>query len=415
MKIIKVMCLMLALVCFDAFAAIAPSEIAHMMDTGNLVGAEAALKDVLKEKDVAKVHYMLAQTYQKMDRPAAAKAELARADSMDPGHSYTDNGHYATIATQIKGAPVTVTVASAPQAAAPAANNSGLGVVWLLFGFLLIGGTIFGLYHLLAARREKAEKQADFETALSDLRNKVASLVENINKALLEEKTSTAPSAKKIDAINSVNRSALALYEEVKGQEPENQIVVGQLLRKWINISSTLDSVLNANYDAVPENSAPSKHKTQQRQGREPSDNGFAPGPFRTAPVAAPTPSPTVVEHTRETVVVNNTSSSSGLMDAVIINSVLNSDDSRARRDREERQDRQDRIDRQDREERAARREREDREEADRGRSNSWDSSSSSSSSDSGSSDSWSSSSSSSDSGSSDSYSSSDSGSSDSF
>ena len=411
MKLAKTLMLTLALISASAFALTSPSQIATMMDNGNLTGAEAAIKEVLTVKDTAKVHYMLAQVYLKEGKRPDAQAELDRANMMDPEHSYTDNQHYRPVADAIAGRVVPAVTAApvivphnAPLPMTPASppDYTLLWIFLILFG---IAGAGWVGYLAYSNVREKRRKLLEVDQALATLRTKSATLVSAVEKALLNEKTAESPSVAKLGAIQAVQVKALNLYERAKNLITDDFAEVNNMISECGNIRSSLSSVVNRNYETP----------TPKAKVIDPGLHYEAPVPKTRSPArvrtvaqpAAPVAPPPVVQSTpqavRETVIVNN---SNPVADVLMVDLMLNE----SRREDERRRER-DAEDRRERLREDSRRAERDREE-ERERQSSY--SSRSSSTDSGNSDSWSSSSSSSDSGSSDSWSSSSSSSSDS-
>jgi uncharacterized membrane protein YgcG len=414
MKLIKIMFLMFAFAlagCHSANAALpSPSQIATMMDNGDLRGADAALHQVLAVKDTAKVHYMLAQVYLKEGKRPDAQAELARANMMDPYHAYTDNAHYRPVADAIAGRvmpveshaatpPAVVVVHDSP----PANSDNSVKILGILLVFIVVGGVT----RYLIDQRKKKDALKD---ALALVKAKAVSLVSDSERALLNEKTSASPNSQRLDLLNDINLRILNAYDRAKNLVTEDLDTIQQLSTELSDLQSALSSA---------KNTSPSTKKKEARvadyTNHSPVNQPKTEVPNST-PVNSNTPAAataaTAAPATMTPVIINNTGNNgSSLTDVLIAEELLNSQQ-RANDDRRREQERQDREDRAREQERRA----EEQREADRReREDSWRNSSSSS--DSGNDDRWSFSSSSSDSGSNDSWesSSSDSGSSDSW
>jgi uncharacterized membrane protein YgcG len=415
MKYVKILLLSFVLFSVNAFALSSPSQIAAMMDSGNLTGAESALIQVLQTKDTAKVHYMLAQVYQKEGRLPDARAELARANEMDPEHSYTDNAHYRPIADAIAGRVVHTNTSLA--VGAPVAVMAPLApAVPIDFSFLkyLLIMAVIALVIWFAARAYLAwqklyEDAAKFTSSENTLRGNAALLIQDIDSVMLKEKTSTNPDSRKLNALNEVNIKALNVYERSKNLHTNDINEVSLLINEVGSIRSEMYVVVSRNYNA-PETSAV-KVKKPYQSTVAPVKAAVAPIPTPRHSIPAAQPVITQPQVIRETVVVNNSSAVGDLLVPVwqLESTRRQAELDRERQYREEREAERERQRQAEREEREAEREREAvrERESDSGNNDSW----SSSSSDSGNNDSWSSSSSSDSSSSS----SSDSGSSDSF
>ena len=423
MKYIKSLFVLLAFVSLNAFAAMSPGEIGKLIDSGNLSAAETALIDVLKERDVAKVHYMLAQVYQQQRRSLDAKNELAKADAMDPTHSYTTNEKYQAQAAKILAVAAPVAAAAAQVAghpvAKPAKPDDGVSFGFIMLAItgsiIVIGLVIYGGGVYLKRKEEQEAKDA-LDEKISGLQSRVSTLVQTTENALLSEKTASNPVTGKIDAFSTVKRKVLNLYERVKNDSIETEAAYCTLLDECRSLELLLDTVMTKSYTVsaqadnvqVKTTPKPQRQATVQRnpQGKATWNHQIDERP----------PAPPAQRPERETIIVNNGSSVGDVLaTSILIDSMNHSHDrerEEARREQEREDDRRAREqqredDRREREREEARREQE-REEESR-RSSSWSSSSSDSgsssswgSSDSGSSDSWSSSSS--DSGSSSSW-----------
>ena len=427
MKSIKALFVLVAFVSLNAIAALAPSEIGKLIDAGQLTQAETALQEVLKTHDVAKVHYMLAQVYQQQRRSLDAKNELAKADSMDPAHSYTSNDKYQVQASKILGTATVAAQASrspVPASSQSKATDSGASIGAIVFyfgvgcGLGLIGILIFSF---VQKRKEATAAKEALDNDINVLQTRVANLVQSVETMLLSEKTSAQPTASKIDAFNTVKRKVLDLYERVKNDAIETATDCAVLLNECRSLEQLLSNVADKSYTVVApgtsvESSAIVPPKREQRR-RQSSGKSTWTQQEDSRPPAPPAQRPQSVQH--ETVIVNNGSSIGDVLaTSILIDSMTHSRDrdDQLRERENERRDAERAEARREQQREDDRRAREEREEESR-RSSSWaapssDSGSSSfwsssSSSDSGSSDSWSSSSSS-DSGSSDSWSSSD-------
>lgn len=415
MKLINVVLVSLALSLTACQAKAAdqlqsPSQIVAMMDRGDLNGAERAVKKVLEVKDTAKVHYILAQVYLKQGKRTEAQAELARANMMDPEHSYTDNAHYRPVADAIAGRVIKV-AAAAPVAAVAAApvvpeapfNFAGL---WVFLGILAFGALCGGGYLWYDARERKRLIAQQLEDSITSLRSKVARLVQDVGAAILNEKTSAAPVAAKLSDLAVINTKVLNLFDRAKNTAGLTDYDVSVLLTESESLRIKLTNIEYRQYGAKvqEEDSAPAYTPPPViKRVRRTAETRTAQVPRRTSSVQSSSAS---TASGRDTVVVSN--GSNLVTDLLMVDMML--EESR-RRDRDE-ADRRRRAERDEEERKAERRAEERREEARRQEESSW--SSRSSSSDSSNNDSWSSSSSSSDSGSNDSWSSSPSSSSDS-
>jgi len=300
MKYIKILLLSLMLFSANAFALSSPSQIAAMMDSGNLRGAESALNDVLHAgKNTAKVHYMLAQVYLKEGRLPNARSELARANQMDPEHSYTDNAHYRPIADAIAGRVVN-TSGGPTTIINKSSDNSFLKV---LAGILLLGLLGWGIVATIMFYRNKKRAAAELSEADTDLRSSAAQLVQDIQKAILSEKTSVNPSVEKMTAINAVNFRALNVYDRAKSLTSTDIRDFNRMSNEVADIRQALNEVLDADYSGVASTVKVTKTRksTVAVEDLTPAPaSGAAFPPASAAPVitqAAPQP---------QTVIVNN-------------------------------------------------------------------------------------------------------------
>lgn len=319
MKYVKILLLSFVLFTANAFALSSPSQISAMMDSGNLRGAESALKDVLHSgKDTAKVHYMLAQVYQKEGRLPDARSELARANQMDPEHSYTDNAHYRPIADAINGrvtnnslavgAPVVI-MAEAPS---KPVDFSFLGY-FLLFA-LIVGVAIAAFIFY----RNKREEQEQFTEADSQLRSGAALLVQDIQKAILSEKTAVSPSAARLTAINAVNFRALNVYDRIKGLVTSDISDIVRLSDEVADIRQALNEVLDADYSGT--STTTKVKKTYAKPVSTPVEAEPAPIPTsQSIPAAAP-----VITQTQPQTVVVNGNSGLSVTDLLVADMIIN-------------------------------------------------------------------------------------------
>ena len=373
---------MLAFVLFsaNAFALSSPSQIAAMMDSGNLRGAETALTDVLKVKDTAKVHYMLAQVYLKEGRAPDARSELARANQMDPEHSYTDNAHYRPIADAIAGHVVhtnsapTRSVAVGAVAAVPAGPPADFTVLWVVLFLIVIGAIAYFVYTSYSERKEKRDA---LNAARDELTTKAAELVQDVEEAILNEKTSVMPDANKLAAINTLKTKVLDAYARSKSLHTDVRSEVTEMISEFNNLRYKLNSVLITDYSTRETSvkmksgwpkSGPMKKITEPAYTPRQSPAQAA----QPAPVAQPAPTYTQAP----TVVVQNDNT----MSTILAAEMLMESSRRDERDRQERRDREERAERErDREEaREAARERAAAQaERDSGNNDSWSSSSS--------------------------------------
>lgn len=421
----KYLLLVLAFVTTNAFALMSPQEIGKLIDSGQLAQAEDQLHAVLKVKDTAKVHYMLAQVYLRQKNMAAANQELETADRLDPAHSYTDITRYSQVANMIRGAVAEkrITVEAGPVKVISQPVQPSTPTNWgAVFGYtillaLIVGGAIFG-FSFFKKRKETQETLDKKESELTEIKNGTLQLMPQLDAVILEAKTSANVVQEKVDALTKINKQVLNFYAELKDTKVTVDLDTNSLSQELRNLKRKYNDALMIE-KGKPEvkaevklkinpTPAPEYHAGKAANAAASKVEGITTSKRSHIPMSkqapAPTPTPTVVH---ETVVVN--SSNSGLMDAILLNEVLESD-RRRERDEERRA-----------EERRAEERREREREQERSSSNWWgsgsdsgsDSWSSSRSSDSGSSSSWSSSSSS-DSGSSSSWDSSSSSSSDS-
>ena len=320
MKYVKILLLSFVLFTANAFALSSPSQISAMMDSGNLRGAESALKDVLHSgKDTAKVHYMLAQVYQKEGRSPDARSELARANQMDPEHSYTDNAHYRPIADAINGRVNNTTAAvGAPvviMAAAPSkpVDFSFLGY-FLLFALIVGGGIVAFIFY-----RNKREEQEQFTTADSQLRSGAALLVQDIQKAILSEKTAVSPSAARLTAINAVNFRALNVYDRVKGLVTSDISDIVRLSDEVADIRQALNEVLDADYSGTAATVKVTKPHHTPVAEVEPE---VAPASV-VSPQTIPAAAPVITQPQPQTVVVNSGNSGLSMTDLLVADMII--------------------------------------------------------------------------------------------
>lgn len=321
MKYIKILLLSAMLFSANVFALSSPSQIGAMMDSGNLRGAESALKDVLRSgKDTAKVHYMLAQVYQKEGRLSDARSELGRANQMDPEHSYTDNAHYRPIADVINGRVNNTNAAvGAPAAVMAVASTptdySFLGY-FLLFAVVVSAGIVVFMFF-----RNKREEQEQFDSSNSQLRSGAALLVQDIQKAILSEKTSVAPVAAKLTAINAVNFRALNVYDRVKGLVTTEISDIVRLSDEVADIRQALNEVLDADYSGT----SPTVKVTKSRRPvvAAPIEAEEAAIPARvtqTIPAAAPV----ITQSQPQVVVVGGSNNGMSMTDLLVADMIIN-------------------------------------------------------------------------------------------
>lgn len=301
MKYIKILLLSLMLFSANAFALSSPSQISAMMDAGHLTQAENALHDVLGAgKNTAKVHYMLAQVYLKEGRLPNARNELARANQMDPEHSYTDNAHYRPIADAIAGHVVNASTGSS--VVVVKSDNSFLKV---LAGILLLGLLGWGIVAAYLFYRNKREAEAEFNEAESKLTSSASKLVQDIQKAILSEKTSVSPSPAKLSAINSVNFRALNVFDRIKSLNTADISDINQLGNEVADIRQALNEVLDADYSGVAPTVKVTKTHKRVVDIVEPE---AAPAPASGAAFAPATAAPVITQAAPQpqTVVVNS-------------------------------------------------------------------------------------------------------------
>lgn len=404
MKFFKFLAVVAMAVSLNVMAAMSPSEIGKLIDSGQLTQAEAALQEVLQERDTAKVHYMLAQVYQQMRRPLDAKNELAKADSMDPKHSYTTNEKYQAQAAKILGTdiPSTPVKVNSPAQIQPPVTTDHSGptaagvVIWVL---VIVGGVLAAMMVAMALqkRNERRRAKEELEGEIVSLQSRAVRLVENVENAILTEKTSMKPFEEKIAALQIIKGKVLNVYDRAKNSIFETLDDCEALMRECMALEMKLNTTV---YMTAGANVDDAGEYRERRAAPRRNVSKVTKAPKVTQRVE-PTPQPQVI---RETTVVNQGSS---LSDVLVTGMILNSmnqhshtDYEQQRRDEErrERQREQDEADRRERQRRAdEEREEENRRSSwssfssDSGSSSSWGSSSS----DSGSSDSWSSSSSS--------------------
>ena len=324
MKYVKVLLLSFVLFTVNAFALSSPSQISTMMDTGNLRGAESALKDVLHSgKDTAKVHYMLAQVFQKEGRLPDARAELARANQMDPEHSYTDNTHYRPIADAINGRVTNTSVtAGAPIAVMTAVPSKSIDfsfLIYFLLSALLVAAAIAAFMFYL----NKREEQEKFIAFNLQLHSRAALLVQDIQKAILSEKTAVSPSAARLTAINTVNFRALNVYDRVKCLVTSDISDIVRLIGEVADIRQALNEVLDAGYSVT--STTVKIKKTYAKSASTTVVEAEAAPTSQAIPSAAPTsqaiPSaaPVITQAPPQTVVVNSGLSMTDLLVADMI------------------------------------------------------------------------------------------------
>lgn len=320
MKYVKILLLSLILLSFNAFALNSPSQIAAMMDSGNLKGAESSLQDVLHSgKDTAKVHYMLAQVYLKEGRLPDARSELARANQMDPEHSYTDNAHYRPIADAIAGRHLSSNNAvGAPVVVMTAAPSGPTDYTFLkVFGsFLVFGLLAWAAIASFLSRKEKQEEQGRLDDAIASLRSGAALLVQDIQKEILAEKTSASPIPAKLTAINAVNFRALNLYERTKNLITADMSDVTRMHDELADINQALSEVLDNDYSGTLTTVKVKKTKSSYQPKAEPVPVSETASVSHSS-VASPTqaaPQPVVV----------NTNNGLSLTDLLVADMVIN-------------------------------------------------------------------------------------------
>lgn len=316
MKYIKILLLSLVLISANAFALNSPSQIAAMMDSGNLRGAENSLKDVLHSgKDTAKVHYMLAQVYQKEGQLSGARSELARANQMDPEHSYTDNAHYRPIADAINGR-VNNTTSPVVMVAAPAtpSDNTFFKVIGGIFLIGLLGWFAVMIYMHYRTKREEEERLVSSE---SQLRTNAALLVQDIQKAILSEKTAPAPSTERMNAITVVNFKALNVYDRVKNLAISNINDIVRLADEVSNIRQTFNEVLDADY------SVKATVKVTKTARHTVAEVEETPAPVHTAQ-AIPAAAPVITQAQPQTVVVGGVNNGLSMTDLLVADMIIN-------------------------------------------------------------------------------------------
>jgi len=417
MKFVKYLFVLVLAISLNAFAAMSPKEIGQLIDSGQLVQAEAAMQEVLKTRDTAKVHYLLAQVYQQMRRNVDAKNELAKADAMDPTHSYTTNDKYQAQAAKILGtttaAPVVVTQAAPPQRqvitspskpSEPIDGSAVAKVFGYIFGIAFVIALMFYIVIAVGKRREKAQLQEELEKDIAALQARVATLVYTADNALLEAKTAPTPISSKINAIGTIKAKVLELYDRAKNETIADANECATMMTECRSLELSLNTVSLKNYGAAPVVEEVVQPEPAKRPALKPEYRQRPP-----APPAQSVPQPTHTTH-RETVVVNQGST---LNDVLVTSVLLDSMNHNHRNEDYERQQRDDRLrereaedrrqreqdaeDRRERQREAERQAREDREEearqstwsspvSDSGNDDNW---SSPSSSDSGSDNNW--------------------------
>ncbi len=256
-KLLIVMALVFASA--TAFAIPKPSEVKAAFDSGNYAKAESMLKEVMKERSTAPVHYQLGQVYSKQGKHADALNEFRQAQVLDPSLKFASSAdsflknlanEQAIVAPPPRAStPAPTYHYTAPPVAytaPPVQTESHLGAYFIGFiGLIILVGLGMYIFSVMAKRREEKEAQ---EANAAETKRKTSTLLgfsKSLEDALLIARSATYDETMKDGIIDRIKlyqiqtRNALADLKDGKGFA-ENRLAMLQT-----NVDTVVDQAAN--------------------------------------------------------------------------------------------------------------------------------------------------------------------------
>lgn len=323
MKFTKFLAVALAVVSLNAFALMNATEVGALLDSGQAVAAEKAIKEVLATRDTPKLHYMLAQAYQKQGRNGEAATELNKASAMDPSHSFASSeAKFREISASVLG--VKVAYSEKPKEAV-ASSGPSVGTV-LLYMITLVGGALLIGMGIVAFKR-KREREAEenrLNEKLETAQHEVASLMQEVESKILQEKTSAVVNEKRLAALQTLKSDVLRLYEDAKATGTD-EYAIDRIGNRRRDLSSTLRNVMLKSYTEPTVSDEPTP-KVKVSRPTPMSKRVSTPKQRELETVSVPAPTHTTTTQAPSTVVVQQDNSlNNALTTAILINELNHS------------------------------------------------------------------------------------------